>query len=508
MHMATIKHRSYLNRITTKVSFCFGETKLYISNYLLIIRWALYFWGCFLFVGTLLFGHSLEVMFMAILLIFISNMVYALSNFSRRLTYTLFLFSFFSFLLGRMTVDFLTTGKVGFRFDTNINLHILVSIFISLIFLQVGFEGYERIIGRTKSIDLEARNETYIFRLRIYSLASFYISAICFLFMNLEQFEFVRQYSYISSYYAYNSHIPKLIQILGSLYKISYFIFLATCPRKNKCILPISIFSILSMSILLTGNRSDFVINMAIQVVYVFWRQYRDREIWISRIVVMLGIFMLPLVFAGLSYFVYLREGIDIGEKSVTAQFIRYFKTYGKTVDILGYGKKFEGFFPRSFYSVGELIDYIRYNSFSKLLFGEREPNAHTIEYVMNKHSFAHVVTYLINSNSYLSGHGEGSSYIAELYHDFGYIGIAFGNMIYGILLCSLYKMSNKNPIKITLLLSTICAMFYSPRGSMFYPISVNINLKTLSILVFLYFSAKKIKLNRIAKKQLGYTKI
>lgn len=454
--------------------------------------------GCFLFMASYWFDGKLESMFFAILIIWISGLVYAMLGLSGRFTYILFLMSFFSFLLGRLLVEFYAEGTIALHFSDNTNRHILMSLFISLFFLQVGFEGYEKFGKKEQRFTDNVGNNYYLIRLQSYSLILFLISAICFLLMNIERWEFVRQYSYVDLFYKYDSQIPQILQMFGNMYNIIFLIFLATCPQKKECIVPMGVYTILTCSLLLTGDRGGFVINMAIQVVYIFWRQYQDKEIWISRMVLIVGICMLPLVFAGLSYFVYLREGIDIGDKNVATQFIRFFRTYGRTVDLLGYGKELQGRFPQSFYSVGELIDYFQYNSLTKLLFGVQEPSVHTVEYVMNKHSYAHAITYMLDSALYLTGHGKGSSYIAELYNDFGYTGIALGNFMYGVILCAIYKVSNKCPIRTALLLNTIGMLFYSSRGSFFYPISVNISLKTVFAAVALFFMAKKVAVKKV----------
>ena len=57
----------------------------------------------------------------------------------------------------------------------------------------------------------------------------------------------------------------------------------------------------------------------------------------------------------------------------------------------------------------------------------------------------AHIISYLVLPYNYLLGRGLGSSYIAELYHDFGYIGIFLGNIIYGCVIkicCNFNKCS------------------------------------------------------------------
>ena len=47
----------------------------------------------------------------------------------------------------------------------------------------------------------------------------------------------------------------------------------------------------------------------------------------------------------------------------------------------------------------------------------------------------------------YLSGRGVGTSYIAELYADFGVIGVIVGGLCFGIILKNISTIDFKNPI-------------------------------------------------------------
>lgn len=53
----------------------------------------------------------------------------------------------------------------------------------------------------------------------------------------------------------------------------------------------------------------------------------------------------------------------------------------------------------------------------------------------MYDYHLAHAITFLMFRNKYHASAGSGISYITELYHDFGCIGIIFGNFIYGFIL-------------------------------------------------------------------------
>lgn len=470
------------------------DVKMQAKKMFFILRYGLLILGIcsFLFFALI---NDLNAMFISILIIFLSNLCFALEAFSKRMAYTLFLLSFFCFLLGRMAMNFFETGKVNFYFSESVSMYMLVSIALSLVFLQFGFELFEKMrIREMKKQRFQQDSSSHInycIRLQNYSRILFLFSSILAILVNIEQIYYVAKHGYLDLFTSFSSQIPRIFHIIGNMYIATFLLFLATRPKKKTCILPITIFLLTTISILLIGDRGIFVINCGVIVVYLFWRQYLDKEVWIPNKIIVIGILCIPLILAGMSFFVYLREGVDVGEKDVLAQIIRFFKASGNTVDILGYGKEYKPQFPQSFYSFGELIDYVIYNPISEKVLGVVKPTMHTEEYAMTMHSYAHTISYFIFPDQYLLGHGKGSCYIAEAFHDFGYLGIIICNFIYGVFMAGIYKLNNAKPLTIAIAFISLRILFYVPRGPMISPVSYVLNFTTLAALLFLHFAAK-----------------
>lgn len=462
---------------------------------------------CFALFGFL---DNYNGMLIGILLILGGDLCFALSGFSKYIGYILFLFSFFSFMLGRMVMDFLMYGKIGLQFPRNIVIHILFSIALSLVAMQAGFwcsnclhKKTQRHLVWTKRKLRGTIFQGYNNRLQTYAKILFLFSAVLMVMENLEQFLFIRQHSYVELYTKFISRIPKIFQIFGNMYIAFFTVYLGTCPPKRKCKYIIGIFVIITVFKLLTGDRGEFVINIAMILVYVFWRQYRDCETWISNKLVVCGIAILPFVIAGMSFFVYLREGVDVGELSLSAQFIRFFRVTGKTVDMLGYGKKYQGQLPKTLYSLGELIDYCIYNPIMSTIFNIEKPRMHTAEYAQSMHSFAHIMSYYQIPKTYLEGHGLGSAYLAEAYYDFGYFGVVLCNLIYGYFLSLLHRVKKENPIHIAVYLIALRIMFYVPRGTAIQPLTYVLNITTITALVTIWFGARFFRV-AVSKKEIN----
>ena len=467
--------------------------KQIVLKILKVLRYVAFISGILGFIICII-NKNLNAAFLFILVIWISNVVYGFLNLTKRAAYLLFLASFFCFLLGRMTVDFFDYGKVIFNFFESISIHMLWSIALALIFIQIGYELIEIFAEKKelKSAEDEKKSDSqYIQKLRRYSAALFYISAVMVIAMNIEQIIFIKTHSYVSLYTDFSSRIPRVFQIIGNMNIAAFLVYLAARPKKRKCIFPILVFSLIALSAMIAGDRGTFIINIAIVIIYIFWRQYRDGEVWISKKMIIIGLVCIPFVAAFLNYSIYLREGVYMGEKKLSTQFTHFFRATGTSVDILGYGKQYKDKFPQSGYSFGELINNVMYNPISEKILGVEKPKQHTVEYAMTMHSYSHAISYFINAESYLSGHGKGSSYIAEVYNDFGYMGIIVCNLIYGMLLAVINILPKSRPILISALFISLRILLYTPRGPAISPISYVVNITTVFPLLFLWGVSK-----------------
>ena len=143
------------------------------------------------------------------------------------------------------------------------------------------------------------------------------------------------------------------------------------------------------------------------------------------------------------------------------------FTSQGVSISVIGYEKMYENVIPENkLYSFGTIIDFLKYNPISSVLFDFVEYTGQNAERALNGNYMAHIISYLVLPSNYSLGRGLGSSYIAELYHDFGYIGVFLGNIIYGIVIkvCSSF---NKYQIWIRYVcLVMINAILLAPRST------------------------------------------
>lgn len=78
--------------------------------------------------------------------------------------------------------------------------------------------------------------------------------------------------------------------------------------------------------------------------------------------------------------------------------------------------------------------------------------------------------------DEFLAGQGTGSSYIAVLFADFGYIGVFVGNLLYGAIFALYKKIGGKSYLLSVILLYMFLTFLMTPRASYDGPFSVIIN--------------------------------
>ena len=145
---------------------------------------------------------------------------------------------------------------------------------------------------------------------------------------------------------------------------------------------------------------------------------------------------MIPLSVILLDVHNYVRENKEI-KSSITESFVDFFYTQGVSYDVLNHGYFYMDTIRKmdKNYVIGPVIDYFSDNTIARKVFHMKGlGTGNNINKALNGHSFTHILSFLARSD-YLDGHGYGSSYILELYCNYGFLGIALFSIICSILL-------------------------------------------------------------------------
>ncbi|SUA57969.1 O-antigen polysaccharide polymerase Wzy family protein [Oligella urethralis] len=421
----------------------------------------------FLLVGLITASYGqlfedLSVAFYSVLFVFAHNLLYGIEKLKSRIIFLFFNITFFVFLISRLFVvevfgyRELDRGLLGTNFtDADILFKVLSILFISLVCLWLGFLTLERLTGlRTYG----AKPNKLLMKI------SFVFLVVCFILKLMFWFEAIiaaRSMGYFAYFSNFKSSLPQIVVVLGKMFPVAFFLFLASNPKSKYLIIPIFFYLFEGVFSIGTGTRSVFMLNTLIVIIYLI-----SRSIIGKRSLLAIGVLM-PVIIMFLGLVEQLRNKYGVVTTSASERVLEFFYAQGVSVNLLGYVQSLSDSIPEKYYVLGPFAEFFMtkiwwpLNGKSVELFGQ------TVERALEGFQFSHTISYLIMPDLYLKGVGYGSSYIAEWYHDFGWAGVFIGNFGLGLLLYALTKMLyGRSLVLVFLSLLMTRMMFFVPRAS------------------------------------------
>jgi len=137
----------------------------------------------------------------------------------------------------------------------------------------------------------------------------------------------------------------------------------------------------------------------------------------------------------------YLRYGEDVEGGSLLDMACRFLSQQGSSITVLKLQKELEGD-PLGCTSLYYTLHYLRGNIITRHFFDFplEYYTGRTVEAALHTNCLADYIMYKVDANDFFAGYGLGTSYIAELNHDLGLVGVALGSAVYGFLLNWLYS--------------------------------------------------------------------
>ena len=439
------------------------------------------------------------IMGVTLLLLFGGGVVYCLRRISEYITLLVFLIAFFTFLMGRMIIPlFYDTSNLiidigGEDFSISTLSHMYLCLYLALLFVFVGFIISHTYCQNEGNYHFSSdSNEVLIIRDLTKKLLFF---ALPFIFLTtVESVMYVLREGYFAMYSDFQSRLPYLINLFSSLFNYAIFIFLATLPSKKEAKIPIILYISIAVLSLGTGQRGGFVLSFFFILMYMFLRNKLTPEDgpWISEKGLIAVAASIPLLLAFLFLMNYVRTERD--DDMATNVLLSFFYQQGVSVEVIGYTKDYETFFPNGkIYLLGDIIDYFRYNVFTRTLTGSGSVEAQSVKHALEDNSLDAALTYLVKPSFYLSGGGLGGCYIAEAWKDLGYFGVCLVSSIYGFLLAKIPQWFKSNIWLASVGLVMFNQIIYAPRAHAIKPISIFTSVAVLLIYAYLYWASRNI---------------
>ncbi|WP_096550379.1 O-antigen polysaccharide polymerase Wzy family protein [Ureibacillus thermosphaericus] len=463
------------------------------------LRNILFFGSILVFIMGIL-TKDINSIIVSVLMLLIQNFWFAIEKFSERVIFFSFNFTLLIFVLGRPFISDLFNyqysekGYYGTGIsDIEVIINTFIGIYISMFFLYLGNLFMEKRLLNNKiliSFDQKKINTPFWIYFKVISKYTFYFLLV-FRFLYLkESISFVEQSGYFELYNSFTSNLPIFVIKLSEMYILPLIAFLILRPTKKEAAIPILLFLIEGVFSLGTGKRFGFVLNIIIILIYFALRNRDSVKRWLGKKEIIVTIIAMPTLAVVLNIVNYKRLGLETTTQTFSNLILEFFYKQGVTLSTLAHSVLYNEVYPNqnTLYSIGTITEFLKKNTITQLFFDFPVYTGQTVERALNGDLFSHRISYFIIPSGYLQGRGYGSSYIAELYVDFGFLGIAIGSFLLGVLFVVLYKWYYRSPITSLFSLLLIRNLMMIARSETTSFITASVTLGNIVCLIFLLF--------------------
>lgn len=434
-----------------------------------------------LFIFIVLIGFMLKdlnMLLVSIVIIFIHNILYTFEKFYNRIVFFCFNVSIFIFLVARMIVSKLfeygnqSIGFYGTNFQSeDVIFKILILLNLTLFFIFLGFRIQEKNVDNIFENKSQKTSDVMINTLRKVSSVIFLISFALRIIYLMEAIKVSQTNGYFSYFSNFQSSLPTPIVIISEMMPVAFFCYLATFPNKKRAFSIIALYLFEGVISMFTGSRADFMLNILIVFIYFAFRNVRaknsDEVAWLGKKEWLIAVINLPILVVILNTIETIRNEFASTTSSVSGAILSFFYAQGVSVNVIGYTETLKSSIPDKLYTFGPIIEFFKFNIFGKLSGKYTELHGQTIERAMEGYQYSHTISYLAMPQLYLKGVGYGSSYVAELFHDYSYIGVILGSIFIGILIGQFTKLATSSKVLYVLIaLLMIRKLLFIPRAS------------------------------------------
>ncbi|MBR2311930.1 MAG: O-antigen polysaccharide polymerase Wzy family protein [Clostridia bacterium] len=426
-------------------------------------------------------------------------LMHCLNNIALNSFFLFFLFSFSIFLMSGDVAELLFDRHYHLQFGQEATLHAHKCIFISLLSMLF---GYVLITPKRKKADiisnqLDESSITTEKAIKNISKWVYVVAYVIILINTIDTIRFVASYGYIAYYTSFDPILPSILVQIGEFTPLALCVYLSTFPTKEESSLVIKSFLLYSLLTLFVGARGPLIINISFLICYCLYRNYTDKgkTVWLSKRTTTTLVLLVPFLLSFLFLYEYIRTGRDVQYTSFGDSIVDFFVNIGSASQNIKYGYEYRNEIPHMrFYSFGGTLNYFKYGTLFNLFDLDSIPSRHSIQFAMESHSFDAMLSYLTIPTQFLRGQGTGSSFIAELFADFGYIGVALGSAIYGCVFKKLSYIDNHHWLLSTIKFYIVFEMFFAPRASFDGFIAAILNVNNIFFVCMIYVLAKSLQ--------------
>ena len=417
--------------------------------------------GVLISIVLLILGNVLEnpyIGVLATLMFWLVFLVKMLKNWRKNILPFFFLICFFSFLLGGYLMNLI--GMSEFNQDKETTIFALNIIFISLCSIWTGifFADKIRFTIARKSSNRQSDVLTVYSGLEKLAMVLYWVAFPFYILNFVTRNRFVAIFGYLEYYRSYRG-TSDLVSYGNIVCMFAFYLFLACFPSKKRVMPVIISYVIANIMSVFAGSRTNMVVAMVFSLFYLLLRQGREHDkVWINKKFIWMVIIVTPLLLAFLGYWAYYRMEIVQSGMNIADYITSFVESNGGSGSIIGYTYNLQDSLRNTgshSYTFGYLV-----RIFSGINYGQS-----SVEIANSGTSLGATLTYGLNSYMFLRGGGMGTCYIAELWIDFGIIGVCIYNLILGYILSKMSKINYAHTISALISFAVIQELFTLPRS-------------------------------------------
>lgn len=293
---------------------------------------------------------------------------------------------------------------------------------------------------------------------------------------------------------------PLPVRTFEELFAFAVLAYLAARPKLRPALLVCVLYVGVGALTLQTLSRSEFILSLIIAILYLYYRQVTlgEKIFTVGRVAALAA--FAPFILTAMNQLAAQRgRGSETGN-GVLGSSLEFIYSQGVSIKVVVFTTDMQQRLDMDrVYSLGPLTE--TFLNFKALIFGADQLSGQTATRAIEGHQLSHAISYAIAPVDYLNGVGYGSSFVAELWTDFGIPGIVGGSMIYGILLVRSQALLGKGFLASFITLLLLRGVMFTPRASYVYPISEL--LSPASILAFVIL-ASLVAVLQLGRKRVG----
>lgn len=442
-------------------------------------------------VATLLVANGGNVIYAIAFSIWLIGILYSINDIYNRGMLFVFLISFFGFLMGR---DFLEQFFAYNVEDIPVEIlnHTYILLILSLSSIIIGYIFFARKNEHTLCKKVQITNRLKDNCIRDISKIIYYLSIVFALLSKAVTVFYVFKNGYASYYLGFHEFLNAnpLLYVVSKLELImpaALCVYFSTLPSKKDYRKAVGLYVFYLLLSLGTGQRSTTILGILLLLVYNLYRKgLQSQHFYIKRKFIVWLIVGVPLLFAGLAIYSDLRFNKKTKSDGVLSYVPKFIYAQGVSSNIIKRAYELEAEIPPQNYTLE-----FTHSGLLAILLGNKVYHGNSVEHAKYGGSFTHSLGYVVMGNSYLSGRGTGSSFLAELYYDFGYIGVVLGSLLYSFLISRIATVRPRMTVfGSSVLLYIITPLLWAPRASFSGFLSLLLAPSVLFVFLFIFFGA------------------